>query len=66
MKVLTIRNYLAHKAALDKQFRNWLDMGKDLFAPPGAGASPPFGAFNTLFDLFQKPATKPDKESSNK
>jgi hypothetical protein len=62
---LTIRNYLAHKAAFDQQFRNWLDMGKDLFAP-GQVPLPPFGAFNTLFDLFQKPAAKPDKESSNK
>lgn len=62
---LTIRNYLAHKAAFDQQFRNWLDMGRDLFAP-GQAALPPLAAFNPLLDLFQKPGAKPDEDSSKK
>ncbi len=37
---LTIRNYLAYKAALDQQFRNWLEMGKDLFPHAPAPPSP--------------------------
>lgn len=60
---LTLRNYLAHKAALDQQFRNWLEMGKDLFVSQQVPV-PPFAAFSSLFDLFQKPAAGPDKEPS--
>lgn len=62
---LTIRNYLAHKVAFDQQFRSWLDMGRDLFAP-GQVPLPPFGAFNSLFDLFQKPGAKSGEDSSKK
>lgn len=48
---LTIRNYLAYKAALDQQFRNWLEMGKDLF--PHAPAPPsPFTSFDSFLDIF--------------
>jgi len=48
---LTIRNYLAYKATLDQQFKNWLDMGKDLFAHAPAPL-PPFANLDSLFDLF--------------
>ena len=48
---LTIRNYLAYKATLDHQFRNWLDMGKDLFSHAPAPL-PPFANLDSLFDLF--------------
>ncbi len=48
---LTIRNYLAQKAALDQQFRTWLNMGKDLFAQP-PNPMVPFATLDSLFELF--------------
>lgn len=48
---LTIRNYLAQKAALDQQFRAWLSMGKDLVAQP-PNPMVPFASLDSLFELF--------------
>jgi polyhydroxyalkanoate synthesis repressor PhaR len=48
---LTIRNYLAYKAALDQQFRNWLETGKDLF-PHTPTSLPPLAPLDSFFDLF--------------
>jgi len=49
---LTIRNYLAYKATLDQQFRNWLEMGKDLFAGSSPPPVPPLAPLDSFFDLF--------------
>ncbi len=48
---LTIRNYLAQKAALDQQFRNWLDMGKAISARQPT-ATAPFEGIDSLYRLF--------------
>ena len=48
---LTIRNYLAQKAALDQQFRAWLEMGKDFLAQAPAPLAP-FGKLDSLVELF--------------
>jgi polyhydroxyalkanoate synthesis repressor PhaR len=48
---LTIRNYLAQKAALDQQFRSWLNMGKDFFTQAPTPMSP-FTTLDSLFDLI--------------
>jgi polyhydroxyalkanoate synthesis repressor PhaR len=58
---LTIRNYLAYKATLDQQFRNWLDMGKDLFAHTPTSL-PPFANLDSLFDLFSNSGKGAKKE----
>jgi len=50
---LSIRNYLAQKAALDLQFRNWLNMGRDLFAVTPTPMSP-LPTIDSLFNLFPK------------
>ena len=51
---LTIRNYLAHKAAFDQQFRSWLDVGKDIFAP-GQLPLPPLGLSTPSSTCFRSP-----------
>lgn len=58
---LIIRNYLAQKAALDQNFKSWLDMGKNLYAHT-ASPLPPFAPLTSLFDAFQKPGEGSEKE----
>ena len=58
---LTIRNYLSYRAALDEQFRKWLDMGKDLSAF-AQKTLPPLTPWDSFSDLFSSPAKKPGKE----
>jgi polyhydroxyalkanoate synthesis repressor PhaR len=48
---LTIRSYLAYKATFDQQFRNWLEMGRDLLAHAPTPL-PPFATLDSFFDLF--------------
>jgi polyhydroxyalkanoate synthesis repressor PhaR len=48
---LTIRNYLAQKAALDQQFRNWLDMGR-AFSIREPTSAAPFAGIDSLYKLF--------------
>jgi polyhydroxyalkanoate synthesis repressor PhaR len=60
---LTIRNYLAYKAALDQQFRNWLEMGKDLVAQTPSPL-PPFATLDSFFDLFSRSQKGSTKEPS--
>ncbi|MGA2401193.1 MAG: polyhydroxyalkanoate synthesis regulator DNA-binding domain-containing protein [Syntrophobacteraceae bacterium] len=62
---LTIRNYLAYKAALDQQFRNWLEMGKDLF--PHAPTPPsPFAPLDSFLDLFSSLGKGAKKDPSSR
>jgi polyhydroxyalkanoate synthesis repressor PhaR len=58
---LTIRNYLAYKATLDQQFRNWLEMGKDLF-PHAQTPLSPFAPVDSFFDLFSNLGKEAKKE----
>ena len=57
----TIRNYLAHKASLDQQFQNWLEMGKDFF-PTCASTPAPLVPLDSLFDLFSNLGKEAKKE----
>ena len=57
----TIRNYLAHKASLDQQFQNWLEMGKDFF-PHAPAPLPPLAPLDSLFDLFSNLGKEAKKE----
>ena len=58
---LTIKNYLSYRAALDEQFRKWLDMGKDLSAF-AQKTLPPLTTWDSFSDLFASPEKKPGKE----
>ena len=58
---LTIKNYLSYRAALDEQFRKWLDMGKDLSAF-AQKTLPPLTSWESFSDLFSSPEIKPGKE----
>jgi polyhydroxyalkanoate synthesis repressor PhaR len=51
----TLKNYLSYKAAMDEQFRQWLEVGKDFSTMAGL---PPFQSF---WDFFSK-AAKPEPE----
>ncbi len=42
----TVKNYLAYKTAMDEQFRQWLELGKDFSALTGV---PPFQAMSDFF-----------------
>jgi polyhydroxyalkanoate synthesis repressor PhaR len=61
---LTIRNYLAYKASFDQQFRNWLEMGKDLLAQTPSPL-PPFANLDSFFDLFSRSQKGSKKEPSS-
>jgi len=60
---LTIKNYLLYKAAVDEQFKKWLDVGRDFssIARQGLPASAPW---ESLFDLFFSPEKTPDSKDS--
>lgn len=58
---VTIRNYLAYRSALDQQFRNWLEMGRDLLAhtPPPPS---PFSTFESILEQLSHAARGTGKE----
>ena len=58
---LTIKNYLSYRAALDEQFRKWLDMGNDLSAF-AQKTFPPLTPWDSFSDLFSNPEIKPGKK----
>ena len=57
----TIQNYLNHKAAVDEQFKKWLEMGMDfsnMAQTTMAGLSP----FRSFFEQFYPPSDKDKKD----
>jgi polyhydroxyalkanoate synthesis repressor PhaR len=48
---LTIKNYLLYKGAFDENFRNWLDVGRQLSSMAGQSMPAP-ARLGSLFDLF--------------
>lgn len=61
---LTIRNYLDYKSAFDKQFRNWLEMGKDLL-PHAPTPSSSFASLDSFFNLFSNLGKEAKKDTSS-
>jgi polyhydroxyalkanoate synthesis repressor PhaR len=57
-------NYLIHKATVDEQFKNWLDLGMDLsdMAQKTITRLTPFKPF---FDQFPYPSDQKDKKKEN-
>ena len=55
-----VENYMAHKSAVDDQFKQWLDLGSDfsnLAQKTMAGMTP----FKSFFDQFSYSSEKKDK-----
>ncbi len=55
-----IQTYLAHKHAVDDQFKKWLEMGRDFSNM--AGLSP----FKSFFDQFSSFSDKQEQKKKNK
>jgi len=57
----TIRNYLNHKAAVDEQFKKWLEMGTD-FTNMAQTTIAGFSPFKSFFDQFYPSSDKDEKK----
>ncbi len=60
----TFKNYLTYKAAMDDQFKRWLDLGQDL-SGMAHQAMENFNPFKPFFDSFTPPAG-PEEEKEKK
>jgi polyhydroxyalkanoate synthesis repressor PhaR len=54
----TLQNYFAYKSAMDEQFRNWLDLGKDL----STLTQKTVGQLNPFMELFPGLSRKKEEE----
>lgn len=52
-----IRNYLAHKASVDEQFKRWLDLSTSL-VDQAKKSIPAISPFKSIFDLFPESPRK--------
>lgn len=59
----TFTNYLAYKAAVDEQFRNWLDLGMNL-STMAQKTMEGLAPFKPLVNPFSKSATPKEREES--
>ncbi len=59
----TFTNYLAYKAAVDEQFRNWLDLGMNL-STMAQKTMEGLAPFKPLVNSFSKSATPKEREES--
>lgn len=57
----TVKNYLAYKAAMDEQFRKWLDLGMD-FSSMAQKTMEGMTPFKPFMDFFSPPEKKKDRE----
>ncbi len=60
---LTIENYLTYKAAVDDQFKKWLELGMDLSAM-GQKAMLNLPPFKPFYDIFSEATDKGKKDRS--
>lgn len=56
-----IQNYLNHKAAVDDQFKKWLEMGMD-FSNMAQTTMAEFSPFKSFFDQFSPLSEKDEKK----
>ncbi len=57
----TLKNYLAYKAAVDEQFRNWLDLGMD-FSTVAKKTMTDLPAFDSFREFFSGSADSEKKD----
>lgn len=61
----TIQSYVAYKASVDEQFRNWLDMGKDISKTARENFAR-INPFQSIFEQFAGNAGNTGKEEKEK